>query len=69
MVGDEWQGLGLGSKLMDMISKVSEDLKLEEIHSYVSRANTKMIRMCTKKGFETEPIDEYVISMSKKLSH
>jgi len=69
MVGDEWQGLGLGSKLMDTISDVAKDLKLQRIHSYVSRANIKMIRLCTRKGLETEPMDEYIINMSKKLSH
>ncbi len=68
MVGDMWQGLGLGSKLMDVISGIASDLELEEIHSFVSHANIKMIRMCTKKGFDTKPIDEYIISMSKSLS-
>jgi len=68
MIGDPWHGLGLGSKLMDVISDIAKDLKLERIHGYVDRANTKMVNMCTKKGFATEPIDEETIKMSKNLS-
>ncbi len=68
MVGDEWQGMGLGSKLMDIMYDVAKDLKLEEIQSYVSRDNTKMIRMCTKKGFNAQTLDEYIVEMSKKLT-
>jgi acetyltransferase len=68
MVGDSWHGLGLGSKLMDYIVDIAKDLRLETIYSYVTRANTKMINMCSKKGFEIQPIDEYTINMNKKIS-
>jgi acetyltransferase len=67
MVGDSWQGLGLGSKLMDHIMDVAGDLKLETIYSYVIRSNTKMIDMCTKKGFEIKSIDEYNINIFKRM--
>jgi acetyltransferase len=67
MVGDMWHGLGLGSKLMDVISDIAKDLKLERMSGYVDRTNTKMINMCTKKGFAIEPIDEDTIDMSKNL--
>ncbi len=67
MVDDKWQGLGLGSKLIDVIFDVAKDLRLEKIYSYVSRGNSKMIQMSIKKGFGTESTDEYVVTMSKKL--
>ncbi len=68
MVGDAWHGFGLGMKLMELISDIARDLKLETIHSYVARANTKMINLCVKKGFIMKPIDEYAINMSKSFS-
>ena len=67
MVGDLWQGLGLGAKLMDHIIDIAGGLKLETIYSHVTRANIKMINMCTKKGFEIKPVDEYTINMSKTI--
>lgn len=67
MIGDPWHGLGLGSKLMDVISDVAKDLKLERMHGYVDRANAKMINMCTRKGFAIEPVDEDTITMAKNL--
>jgi L-amino acid N-acyltransferase YncA len=57
----------LGSKLMDHIVDIAKDLKLETIYSYVTRANIKMINMCSKKGFEIKPVDEYTINMSKRI--
>jgi len=67
MVDDKWQGLGLGSKLIDVIFDVAKDLRLEKIYSYVSRGNSKMIQMSIKKGFDNESADEFVVTMSKKL--
>jgi acetyltransferase len=67
LVGDSWQGLGLGSKLMDVIVEIAKDLKVETIYSFVTRANSKMIRMCIGKGFEIKPVDEYTISIFKNL--
>ena len=52
---------------MDHIVDIAKDLRLETIYSYVTRANTKMINMCSKKGFEIEPIDEYTINMYKRI--
>ncbi len=69
MVGDSWHGLGLGSKLMDFIVDIARNMKLETIYSYVTRTNIKMINMCSNKGFEIKPIDEYTINMSKNISH
>ncbi len=68
LVGDSWHGMGLGSKLMDIIVDIAKDLKLETIYSYVTPENNKMIRMCSKKGFGIKPIDEYTINMFKNLS-
>ncbi len=58
LVGDKWQGLGLGSKLMDLLAEIGKDMRVDKIYGYVSANNYKMLRMCNKKGFKMEPLDE-----------
>ena len=57
-VGDQWQGLGLGSRLVDYIIEIGKDMALEKISGDILLNNLKMVRLCTKKGFKMEPIDE-----------
>ena len=68
VVGDEWQGLGLGSRLMDYIVTVARDMRLERIFGYVIANNYKMLRMCAKKEFGLEPLDEDTVKLSLALS-
>lgn len=58
LVGDQWQGQGLGSRLMDYIIRVAKDMRLEKIYGYVMVENRKMLDMVEKKGFKTAPLDE-----------
>ncbi len=68
MVSDSWHGLGLGSKLMEVIIDIGRDLKLETIYSDVSPENTKMLLLCGNKGFTAKSKDEYSTFMSLTLS-
>jgi acetyltransferase len=68
VVGDEWQGQGLGSKLLDYIIDIGKDMKLETIFGYVISDNVKMIHLCTQKGFEMEPAEEGITKGVLKLS-
>jgi len=58
LVGDKWQGLGLGSKLMDLLVEIGKDMRADKIYGYVSANNYKMLQLCKKKGFEMETFDE-----------
>ncbi len=58
LVGDKWQGLGLGSKLMDLLIEIAKDMRVNKIYGYVSANNYKMLNMCSKKGFKVETLDE-----------
>jgi acetyltransferase len=60
-VGDEWQGLGLGSKLVDRIIEISQEMGLGRIYGDVMAENVKMCHLCEKKGFKMEPIDKEII--------
>jgi len=68
LVGDKWQGFGLGSRLMDLLVEVGKDMHVDKICGYVSANNYKMLRMCNKKGFKMEPLDEDTVIESLTLS-
>jgi acetyltransferase len=68
LVGDQWQGIGLGSKLMDYLISVAKDMRLEKIFGYVMSNNYKMLELCKKKGFELETSDEETVIASLILS-
>jgi acetyltransferase len=68
VVGDKWQGIGLGSKLVDSIIEIGKDMELKTIGGDILSKNFKMIRLCTKKGFTMEPVDEDMIKATLKLS-
>jgi len=67
VVGDQWQGLGLGSKLVDCIIEVGEDMNLEAVYGYVISGNSRMINLCTKKGFRMEPLEDGLTKVTLDL--
>jgi acetyltransferase len=67
LVADQWQGLGLGSKLTDYVVDAAKDMRLEKISAYVLPDNYKMLKLCAKKGFRAERLDEETIEASLVL--
>lgn len=68
VVGDQWQRLGLGSKLVDYIIEIGKDMELETIGGDILSHNLKMIRLCKKKDFEIEPVNEDTVKARIKLT-
>jgi acetyltransferase len=68
LVGDPWQGIGLGSQLLDHIAGIAKDMHLDKIYGYVLTSNYKMVNMCSKKGFTSEAFDEETVKLSLTLS-
>ena len=68
VVSDKWQGLGLGSKLIDYTIEIAKDLGLETVYGYIISMNTKMVHLCTSKGFRIETVDNEVTKATLKLS-
>ncbi|MCX8177976.1 MAG: bifunctional acetate--CoA ligase family protein/GNAT family N-acetyltransferase [Candidatus Bathyarchaeota archaeon] len=68
VVGDRWQGMGLGSKLVDYLVKIGEDMTLEGIYAYISSDNAKMINLCSEKKFKIERINGELVKASLSLS-
>jgi len=68
LVGDQWQGLGLGSKLIDYIIEIGRDIGLKTIYGYTMSSNTKMIHLCSQKGFKMEPFEGEITKITLELS-
>jgi len=51
VVGDPWQGLGLGSKMMDCIIEIARDKNLVRVYGLILRDNNRSIELFRKKGF------------------
>lgn len=54
VVGDPWQRLGLGSKLVDYMIEIARDKKLNTLYALMLRDNYKAIRLMKEKGFKIE---------------
>ena len=54
VVADLWQGLGIGSKMVDHIIGIAEDKGLEVVEGVVLARNTRMLELCRKMGFQLE---------------
>jgi acetyltransferase len=67
LVADQWQSLGLGSKLTDYVISAAKDMRLEKISAYVLSNNYKMLKLCEKKGFKAERLDEETVEASLVL--
>jgi acetyltransferase len=68
LVGDQWQGFGLGLKLMDTLIKMAKDKHLNKIYGYVMANNYKMLNLCNGIGFKAEKVDDDTLIISLGVS-
>lgn len=66
-VADPWQGLGLGSKLVDYIIEISKDKKLEMIYAVMLPNNYRAIKLLKEMGFTLEFPDEGTVKATLNL--
>jgi acetyltransferase len=59
VVGDDWQGRGLGRRMMERLIAIARERGLKSMIGYVLSDNTGMLEMCTRLGFaiQREPDD------------
>lgn len=67
VVGDPWQGLGLGEKLTDSIIGIAEDMGLDSIYATVLKGNHRMLQLCRKMGFQEEERNSDTVKMVLRL--
>lgn len=58
VVADKWQGKGLGNKFMDTILTIAKDRNIAKVYAQVLNANTTMLYMFRKRGFNVVKQDE-----------
>ena len=52
IVGDPWQGKGLGPKLVEQVIALARDQKVKVLHGDVLTQNKPMLDLAKKVGFE-----------------
>lgn len=66
-VADEWQGLGLGTKLSDAIIGVASDMGLSTIWAFIQSDNERMKHICRNLGFGLELVDSSTVKATLRL--
>jgi acetyltransferase len=61
LVADPWQGIGLGSKLVDYMIEICKEKKLEKIYAEMLYNNIRVIRILAKMGFIFERVDQETV--------
>jgi acetyltransferase len=58
IVADPWQGLGLGTRLVDYIIDICREKKVETLYASVLSENRQAAKLLKKMGFSMEPDEE-----------
>ncbi len=58
LVGDHWQGRGVGAKLLEKCLRIAKERGIETIWGIVLRENTQMLALGRKLGFNVSKTDE-----------
>jgi acetyltransferase len=58
VIADQYQGRGLGRKLLDMLIDIAEDKRLESIYGVILKDNRSMLSLCREMGFTLTPQED-----------
>lgn len=58
IVTDTWQGLGLGTKMVDHAIDVCKDMGVESLYAIMLRDNVRAISLMKKMGFEIQHLED-----------
>ena len=67
IVADPWQGLGLGSKMMDYMIEICKDKKLETIYGVMLSDNYQAINLMKKMGFTIKYLSDGTVKGTLNL--
>lgn len=67
IVADPWQGLGLGTKLVDYAIEISKDMKLETLYAIMLPDNYRAISLMKKMGFVIKYMDDGTVKGTLNL--
>jgi acetyltransferase len=58
IVADPWQGLGLGTKMVDYVLEICADMKLETIYAIMLADNYRAVGLMKKMGFTVKHMED-----------
>ncbi len=61
IVGDQWQGLGLGTKLVDYTLEIAKEMKIESVYAIMLPDNKRALNLTKKMGFKLEYLSDGTI--------
>lgn len=67
VVGDAWQGRGLGQYLLSRLIEIARDRGVRQLFGAVLRENTPMLKLTQKLGFTQRSADELSVTMAIHL--
>jgi acetyltransferase len=68
IVGDQWQGLGLGTKLIDYVLEIAREKGVETVTLKTYADNNKALTLTKKMGFLLENQDDSTVRGTLKLN-
>ena len=68
IVTDEYQGAGLGSKMVDHALEVAADMNVENVYSFMLPDNYRAQALMRKMGFELEDLEDGTVRASVDLT-
>ncbi len=69
IVGDPWQGQGVGGKLLKYLLDIGRDMDLDSIWGTMKKENFEMRQLCESLGFHIEEMERETIKMIHELEH
>jgi acetyltransferase len=54
IVGDKWQGLGLGTKIVDYTLEIAKEMGIEAVYAIMMTDNNRALNLTKKMGFKLE---------------
>jgi acetyltransferase len=58
IVGDKWQGLGLGTKIVDYTLEIAKEMGIEAVYAIMMTDNNRALNLTKKMGFKLEYMND-----------
>jgi acetyltransferase len=58
IIGDQWQGQGLGTKIVDYVLEIAKDMGVETVYAIMLPDNQRALNLTKKMGFKLEYLSD-----------
>ncbi|MCL4430156.1 MAG: GNAT family N-acetyltransferase, partial [Chloroflexi bacterium] len=67
LVSDYWQGLGLGTKMVDYVLDIAKEKGMESVHAIILQDNYRALSLAKKMGFKIEYLTDGTVKATLNL--